>query len=92
MCNVREGADVRTKGDLQNLITSVILRQTSTFSFADIYQAANRKLAGSEYQNRQEIEKRCKDTISALYLMDCLKSEGKGQYSLAMSFPSVNKL
>lgn len=91
MCKVKEGADVQTKGDLQNLITSVILRQTSMFSSEDIYQAANTKLVGSGFQNCRETEKRCKDTISALYLIDCLKSEGKGRYSLAMSFPSVNR-
>jgi len=29
MSNVKEGKDVKNKGDLQNLITSVLLGQTS---------------------------------------------------------------
>ena len=37
MCKVKEGKDVKTKGDLQNLVTSVILRQTSEFTVDDIY-------------------------------------------------------
>ena len=91
MCKIKEGAAVQTKGDLQNLVTSVILRQTSTFSAEEIYQVAKTKLVGSEYQNRPELKKRCEDTISTLYLIDCLRSVGKGRYSLAMSFPSVNR-
>ena len=47
MCKIKEGAAVQSKGDLQNLVTSVILRQTSTFSSEDIYQVAKTKLVGS---------------------------------------------
>lgn len=90
MCRIKEGAAVQTKGDLQNLVTSVILRQTSTFSAEDIYQATRAKLEGSEYRDRPELKQRCMDTISTLFVIDCIRSVGKGIYSLAMSFPAIN--
>lgn len=89
MCKVLEGADVRTIGDFQNLVTSVILRQTSTFSADDILKSTTAKLKGSEYTDPAEILKRCKDTISVLYMTDCLKRVEKGRYSLTMPFPSI---
>lgn len=87
MCKMKEGAAVQTKGDLQNLVTSVNLRQTSTFSAEDTYQA---KLEGSDYRDRPELMQRCVDTISTLFIIDCVRSVGKGVYSLAMSFPTIN--
>lgn len=36
--NIRRNRDLKTKGDLQNAITSVILRQTGWFSKQDIYE------------------------------------------------------
>jgi len=90
MCKVKEGVAVKTVGDLQNLVTSVILRQTSAFSIEDIYRATRDKLNGSLYDNEEDVKKRCEETISTLYLIDCLRNVGSERYSLAMSFPSVN--
>lgn len=92
MCKIKEGIAVKTTGDLQNLVTSVILRQTSTFSVEDICEATRKKLSGSSYDNESDIKKRCAETISTLYLIDCLRDVGNGRYSLAISFPSVNNL
>lgn len=91
MCKIKEGAAVQTIGDLQNLVTSVILRQTSTFSAEDIYQAARTKLVGSNYLDHPELKQRCEDTLSTLFIIDCIRSVGKGEYSLAMSFPAINR-
>lgn len=91
MCRIKEGAAVRTKGDLQNLVVSVILRQNSSFSTEEIYLATNAKLNGSEYYDRPELKERCKETISTLHMIDCLRSVGKGRYSLSMSFPSITR-
>lgn len=91
MCKIKEGAAVQTKGDLQNLVTSVILRQTSTFSAEDIYQATRAKLIGSNYLDRPELKQRCEDTLATLFIIDCIRSVGKGIYSLSMSFPAVNR-
>jgi len=92
MCKIKEGVAVQTIGDLQNLVTSVILRQTSSFSVEDICAATTEKLKGSLYNNEADVKKRCEETISTLYLIDCLRSVGNKHYSLAMSFPSVNSL
>lgn len=91
MCNVKEGKDVKTKGDLQNLVTSVILRQTSEFSVDDIYNGVRVRLTGSEYYESPEVKQRCEDTINTLFIYDCLKSLGHGKYLLKMSWPAVNK-
>ena len=92
MCNVKEGKDVKTKGDLQNLVTSVILRQTSEFTVDDIYNGTLARLVGSDFYDSLEVKQRCEDTISTLFIIDCLDVVGHGKYKLHMSFPAVNHL
>ena len=89
MCNVKEGTDVKTKGDLQNLVTSVILRQISEFTVDDIYNGTLARLVGSDFYDSLKVKQRCEDTISTLFIIDCLEVVGHGQYKLHMSFPSV---
>ena len=89
MCRVKVGNSVVSNSDLQNLVTSVILRQTSTFSVEDITGIIKRMLIGSSFQDTAEVAKRCEKTISVLYLNDCLRTTESGQYKLTMSFPSV---
>ena len=89
MCNVKEGKDVKTKGDLQNLVTSVILRQTSEFTVDDIYNGTLARLGGSDFYDSLEVKQRCEDTINTLFIIDCLEVVEHGKYKLHMSFPSV---
>lgn len=91
MCNVKEGRDVKNDGDLQNLVTSVILRQTLEFSVDDIYNGVRDRLTGSDYYDSLEVRQRCEDTIHTLFNINCLKILGHGKYQLAMSWPAVNK-
>ena len=90
MCNVKEFKDVKTKGDLQNLVTSVILRQTSEFTVDDIYNGTLARLVGSDFYDSLEVKQLCEESIDVLFLINGLKSVGKGKYKLALSFPSVN--
>ena len=89
MCKVKEGKDVKTKGDLQNLVTSVILRQTSEFTVDDIYNETLARLVGSDFYDSLEVKQRCEDTISTLFIIECLEVVEPGKYKLHMSFPSV---
>ena len=85
MCNVKQGSNIKTTGDLQNLITSVILRQTSEFSVDDIYNDVRNKLTGSVYYDSPKVKRRCKNTIHTLFIIDCLKSVERDKYLLTMS-------
>lgn len=79
-----------SNADLQNLITSVILRQVNTFTADDVCKGTCDKLVGSGYEDlTEEVENKCRNTISTLYMMKCLRSVEPGQYKLAMSFPAV---
>lgn len=91
MCRVKEGAAVVTNGDLQNLVTSIILRQTSTFSIQDISSNLQNKLVGSCFYNSLEAQRRCNETIATLYSIDYLCAVDTGRYKLSMSFPSVTR-
>lgn len=91
MCRVKEGAEIKTAADLQNLVTSVILRQNKPFSIQDVCCRIIDKAIGSKLNNEEEIRKRCYETISALYLIDCINSMGDDEYKLTMTFPSTNK-
>lgn len=88
MCRIKEGADIKTTADLQNLVASVILRQTTDFSLEDVCHRVEIKAEGSQLNNSKEILKRCSETISALYLIDCIRSIEKNRYKLTMTFPA----
>lgn len=90
MCNVKTGANVKHKGDLQNLITSVILRQSGMFTKDDVIRGVRAKLQGSVYIDSGEVIQRIDDTLHQLFVINCLTCDGK-QYQLSMSFPSVSK-
>lgn len=49
MCKVEVGKRVTTDRDLQNLVTSVILRQKSSFDEKEIVKQTRRKLKDSMY-------------------------------------------
>lgn len=90
MCKVRIKEDVKTSADLQNLVTSVILRQRSSFSVQDILSNTKSYVIGSCFENSDEkIKQICEDTITELNLIDCVRSIGDKRYKLAMSFPAI---
>ena len=96
MCNIKTGADVKHHGDLQNLVTSTILRQTDTFSVEDIYNQVNEKLVGSKYCNAGLVRQLCADTIDTLYNICGLSVvdtnlNKTNRYQLALSWPAINK-
>ena len=67
MCKVKTGKNVRTDRDLQNLVTSVILRQRRSFDRNEIVSQTKSKLRDSEMQlDNQEIEKMISRTLGVL--------------------------
>ena len=89
MCNVKEGVNVKTKGDLQNLVTSVFLRQASSFTVEDVYNGILDRLKGSDWYNSPEVKQCCKDTLTTLFINDCIRHDEYGKYKLSMSFPAI---
>lgn len=90
MCKVRTKEDITTPADLQNLVTSVILRETSSFSVQDILSKTKDKVKGSPFENSDDRIKRiCENTIIELNQIDCVRLLEKDRYKLAMSFPSI---
>ena len=87
---VKENANVKTKTDLQNLVTSVILRQTEEFTLEDVIRSANSRLVGSTYYESEELKERCNDTLNTLYLIGSISGTPKGKYTLTMSWPAVS--
>ena len=87
---IKENENVKTRADLQNLVTSVILRQTDEFTLADVVKAANLRLEGSSYYGSQELTKRCDDTIETLFLIGSISSAKNGKYRLSMSWPAIS--
>ena len=76
---------------ISSLPKSLILRQTETFSIQDVCLRIKDKATGSSLDNLEEINKRCLETISALYLIDCIRNTGENEYKLTMTFPSTSK-
>ena len=91
MCNIKQGANVKTIVDLQDLVIGVILRQTSEFSIDDIYNEVRARLTGSDYYDNSEVRQHCEDTIRPLFNINFLHVLEDGKYQLATSFPAVTK-
>ena len=99
MVNIPKNQNVKKRGDVQNVITSVILRQHDMFSKEDIYEGveANIKFScfGKYGKKRKEInvKEMVDDTLNILLCNRYIKyfSEEK-KYKLTMSFPAVSKI
>lgn len=93
MCRVKEGIDVVCEADLQNLVTSVILRQTKEFSLFDVTQMTRKRLQGSRFLSQCEpsqIEQKCKKTMAELFLVNRLReTKEQGLYELTFSYPHI---
>lgn len=87
---IKENENVKTRADLQNLVTSVILRQRDEFTLEDVIRDANLRLVGSIYYESQELVERCDDTLNTLYLIGSISNAPKGKYRLCMSWPAVS--
>ena len=87
---IKENENVKTQADLQNIVTSVILRQTGEFNLDDVVHAANLRLVGSIYYESQELTERCDDTLETLFLIGSISHATKGRYRLCMSWPAVS--
>ena len=97
MANIRRNEEVKHRGDVQNLITSIILRQSTAFSEEDIYACVETNLERSDFakngMRRDEIDVKAMidDTLNTLFVIDCLTYDPKqGKYGLNMSFPAIS--
>lgn len=95
--NIRRNRQVKHKGDLQNVITSAILRQTDWFSKRDIYEKVEADIKFSTYgkygKGRKSInlKEKIDETIDTLFIIDSVKYDSsRKKYHLKMSFPSVD--
>lgn len=96
MCKVKTGTDVQTAADLQNLVTSVILRQVHPFSKDTIKEQVLSKLEGSEFssddEKKTQVLKLCDRTLKFMVLSSSIRSKGMddNRYRLTLSFPSYH--
>lgn len=96
MCKVKTGSHVETYADLQNLITSIILRQTEPFTKETIEKQLEIKLDGSIFSTEPnkltQAKQACERTLQFMILSSSIRSTGidDGRYRLALSFPSFN--
>lgn len=73
MCKVKTGERVEKRQDLQNLVTSVILRSGRDFNENVIYASVKHKLKKSNYGNDEVmIKAMIKSTCRVMENNDCL--------------------
>lgn len=91
MCKVKTGEAVVRHADMQNLVTSVILRQKKLFTIPKLEQQVFEKLKGSSFGKGESYEdavrKACRQTISYMEVSGSLYSENGKEYCLAIAFP-----
>ncbi|MBQ8805936.1 MAG: hypothetical protein IJZ68_05585 [Bacteroidaceae bacterium] len=91
MCKIKTGEEVKHRGDLQNVITSVILRQTGVFTKDAVVEQARKQLIGSKYESGLEVNEMVMETLNSLFNVNAVKSDGHGKYQLCASWPAINK-
>lgn len=90
MCTVRLGMNIQSTADLQNLITSIILREKSLFTLDDVVSETKKNVLDSMFQESDDkIKEMCQDTITKLALFDCIQSVDGNSFKLSISFPST---
>lgn len=94
MCKIKTGKQVESRLDLQNLVTSIILRQRGRFIKSDLYQALEKELRNSEFHNGKEKKKivadMCDETLKVLRLSDYVSYDRREKsYCLSVPFPAI---
>ena len=99
MANIPKGNTLKTLGDLQNVITGIILRQYKPFSKMDIYSQVEKWCENSVFDRKREdnlnadLNQRIDDTLNTLYTIGALRVDVKThKYELTIGFPAVNKI
>lgn len=99
MANLPKGNTLKTLGDLQNVITGIILRQNKPFSKTDIYAQAKKWCEKSVFDRKREdrldvdVNQKIDDTLNTLHTIGALKVDVKThKYELTIGFPAVNKI
>ncbi len=91
MCKIKTGEEVKHRGDLQNVITSVILRQTGVFTKDAVVEQTRKQLIGSKYESSLDVNEMVTETLNSLFNVNAVKSDGHGKYQLCASWPAINK-
>ena len=99
MDNLPKGNTLKTHGDLQNVITGIILRQNKSFSKTDIYSQVEKWCENSVFDRKREdnlnvdMNQRIDDTLNILHTIGVVKVDVKThKYELTIGFPAVNTL
>lgn len=95
MANIPMYSRVQTDGDLQNLVTGIILRQDKPFTNDEIIEQVTEKLHGSYFETEGEaVKQKVLRTIQYMWMGGCLRSFKFGEipirWRLTMSFPAYN--
>ena len=83
MCNIRTHEDVSSWEDVQDVITSVVIRQCGGFSKKVIFDQSKEELSGAAYNvNNKDLEKYITNTLGALMNSQSVLRK-KGKYKIA---------
>lgn len=94
MANIKKNRQIKNKNDVQNVISSAILRQNSEFTQEDICLKVEVDIKFSPYGKYGKFRKTVNlgeminDTINSLLVIDCIRSKGE-KYILHMNFPAL---
>ena len=94
MIKSKKKKQVQTLADVQNIVTSVIFSQTSSFTKEDICRIVELNLKYSPFgkhgKKRKEIDvdQKVSETLNVLWINQCVvRSTKDGTYKLSMGFP-----
>ena len=88
MCAVKTGEMVENEIDLQNLVTSVILRRSDAFNEKSIVESVENELSGSRLLNTADIRKLVHYTLKIFMLNDYLYYQN-GMYRAVNKYKAV---
>lgn len=82
MAKVKIGRDVKNEGDLQNLVTGIILRADGEFTLEEILPVINWNLRGSAYHKSEKVEACLRKTLEIFENVEVVRYEN-GVYKVA---------
>ena len=80
----------KAKSDLQELIASIVLRQTDAFTLDDIIQDTTSQLTSPTPYAGEELSAVCANIVKTLQLIGCIRGTTTGKYALNISYSTVS--
>lgn len=85
MCRIKTGKEIEKMNDIQNMVTSYILRASSPYSIQELSEKVFQSCSGANFNiSKQDVSKLVTETTMALLRARYISSNSNGFYSFRL--------